>query len=104
MTTFTTTIAEMLTLPQINGRTDAVVNVVYVVTGIDGENTASISFSKQFTVQQGAPFTPYAQLTQNQVIGWIDSQTILNMQACVQGQLDSMIAPPVVPAPKALPW
>jgi len=104
MTTFTTTVAEMFTLPQVSGETDAVVNVVYLVTGIDGENTASISFNKRFTIQQGAPFTPYAQLTQDQVIGWVDPQTLLNMQACVQGQINSMITPPVVPAPKAFPW
>jgi len=104
MTTFTITIAEILTLPQVNDKTDAVVKVTYLVTGVEGENTASISFSKQFIIQQGAPFTPYDQLTPDQVIGWVDPQTVLNMQACVQGQIDSIVTPPVAPAPKAFPW
>jgi hypothetical protein len=49
-------------------------------------------------------FIPYASLTEAIVIGWIPSQAIENAQACVQGQIDSMITPPVSPANTALPW
>ena len=104
MTTFTTTVAQMFTLPQEAGQTDVVVNVNYLVTGVDGANTANISFSQQFTIQQGEAFTPYADLTEAQVIGWADPQTVSNMQACVQGQIDSMVNPPVSPTSQALPW
>jgi hypothetical protein len=94
----------MFTLPQEAGQTDVVVNVNYLVTGVDGANTANISFSQQFTIQQGEAFTPYADLTEAQVIGWADPQTVSNMQACVQGQIDSMVNPPVSPTSQALPW
>lgn len=104
MTTFTTTVSQMYTLPQEAGQTDVVVSVNYLVTGVDGANTANISFSQQFTIQQGEAFTPYASLTEAQVIGWADPQTISNMQACVQGQIDSMISPPVSPTSQPLPW
>ena len=104
MTTFTTTVTQMFTLPQEAGQTDVVVNVQYLVTGVDGANTADIGFSQQFTIQQGEPFTPYAQLTQAQVVGWADPQTVSNMQACVQGQIDSMVNPPVSPTSQPLPW
>ena len=104
MTTFTTTVAEMFTLPQEAGQTDVVVNVQYLVTGVDGAYTADIGFSQQFTIQQGGSFTPYYQLTEAQVIGWADPQTVSNMQACVQGQINSMINPPVSPTSQALPW
>ena len=104
MTTFTTTVQTMYTLPQVEGQTDVVVNVNYLVTGVDGANTANIGFSQQFTIQQGEAFTPYAQLTQAQVVGWADPQTVSNMQACVQGQIDSMVNPPVSPTSQALPW
>ena len=104
MTTFTTTVTQMYTLPQEAGQTDVVVNVNYLVTGVDGANTATIGFSQQFTIQQGEAFTPYAQLTQAQVVGWADPQTVSNMQACVQGQINSMITPPVSPTSQALPW
>ena len=104
MTTFTTTVTQMYTLPQVDGETDVVVNVNYLVTGIDGANTADIGFSQQFTIQQGEAFTPYAQLTEAQVVGWADPQTVSNMQACVQGQIDSMVNPPVSPSSQPLPW
>ena len=104
MTTFTTTVTQMYTLPQVEGQTDVVVNVNYLVTGVDGVNTATIGFSQQFTIEQGEAFTPYAQLTQAQVVGWADPQTVSNMQACVQGQIDSMVNPPVSPSSQPLPW
>ena len=104
MTTFTTTVTQMFTLPQEAGQTDVVVNVQYLVTGVDGTYTADIGFSQQFTIQQGEAFTPYAQLTEAQVVGWADPQTISNMQACVQGQISSMINPPVSPSSQPLPW
>jgi hypothetical protein len=104
MTTFTTTVTQMFTLPQEAGQTDVVVNVNYLITGVDGANTADIGFSQQFTIQQGGSFTPYAQLTEAQVVGWADPQTVSNMQACVQGQINSMVNPPVSPTSQALPW
>ena len=104
MTTFATTVTQMFTLPQVEGQTDVVVNVNYLVTGVDGANTADIGFSQQFTIQQGEAFTPYYQLTEAQVVGWADPQTVSNMQACVQGQINSMVNPPVSPASQALPW
>jgi len=104
MTTFTTTVTQMYTLPQESGQTDVVVNVNYLVTGVDGANTAAIGFSQQFTIQQGGSFTPYADLTEAQVVSWADPQTVSNAQACVQGQINSMINPPVSPTSQALPW
>lgn len=103
MTTFTTTINSMYTLntpdPQY------VVNVLYEVTGVDGSNTASIGGNTQFdSSQQEGPFVPYDQLTEATVIGWIPANQIESAQACVQGQIDSMITPPVSPASTPLPW
>lgn len=104
MTTFTTTVTQMYTLPQEAGQTDVVVNVQYLVTGVDGTYTANIGFNQQFTIQQGEAFTPYADLTEAQVVGWADPQTVSNMQACVQGQINSMVNPPVSPSSQPLPW
>jgi hypothetical protein len=101
MTTFTTTIDSMYTLDTPDP--GFVVNVLWTVTGVDGSNTASIGGNSQFTVQEGT-FTPYDQLTQTQVIGWIPESQIQSAQACVQGQIDSMITPPVSPQNTPLPW
>jgi len=101
MTTFTTTINAMYTLDTPDP--GFVVNVLWTVTGVDGSNTASIEGNSMFSVQEGT-FTPYDQLTQEQVIGWISPQDITNAQANVQGQIDSMINPPVSPQNTPLPW
>ena len=104
MTTFTTTITAMYTLPQVDGQTDVVVNAMWKVTGVDGQYTADINGNSQFTITQGEGFTPYAQLTQAQVIGWIPESAITSAQQCVQGQINSIITPPVSPTSQPLPW
>jgi len=102
-TTFTTTITQMYTVQQPDP--NYVVNVLWKVTGVDGTYTASIQNNTQFnSVDQEGAFIPYDQLTEATVIGWIPSHDISNAQACVQGQIDSMITPPVSPANTALPW
>ena len=102
MTTFTTTIKQMFTLPNPTGY---VVNVIFEITGVDGDHTASIDGNCQFTPEQtDTGYIPYDQLTQTEVIGWIPADQISNLQACVQGQIDSMITPPVTPSAQPLPW
>ena len=103
MTTFTTTITAMYTIQQPSP--DYVVNVLYEVTGVDGEYTASIGGNTQFnSADQEGAFIPYASLTEAIVIGWIPESAIASAQACVQGQIDSMITPPVSPSNTDLPW
>ena len=101
MTTFTTSINAMYTMD--TPEPGFVVNLLWTVTGVDGDNTASIDGNSQFTVQEGT-FTPYDQLTESQVIGWIPPEQIASAQSCVQGQIDSMINPPVSPQNTPLPW
>jgi len=103
MTQFTTRITSMYTLN--TPEPDYVVNVLYEVTGVDGTYTASIGGNTQFSsADQEGPVTPYADLTEAIVIGWIPESAITSAQQCVQGQIDSLITPPVSPANTALPW
>ena len=102
-TTFTTRITAMYTLQQPDP--NYVVNALWEVTGVDGEYTGSIGGNTQFSSadQEGA-FVPYDQLTEAVVIGWIPASQIGSAQACVQGQIDSSITPPVSPELTPLPW
>ena len=103
MTTFTTTVNAMYTSQQPDP--NSVVNVMWTVTGVDGANTASIDGNTQFnSADQEGAFIPYDQLTQAIVIGWIPQSQIDSAQSCVQGQIDSMINPPVSPENTPLPW
>jgi hypothetical protein len=88
---------------------DYVVNVLWTLTGVDGQTTASIGGNTQFSsAEQPASFTPYDQLTQAIVLGWVQDalgeQGISNYEACVQGQIDSILNPPVSPENTPLPW
>lgn len=103
MTMFTTTIERMYTMP--TPEPNYVVNLHWKVVGVDGQYTAQIDGSTQFnSADQEGAFIPYDQLTPEIVIGWIPANQIESAQACVQGQIDSMINPPVSPQVAALPW
>ena len=105
--TYTWTITSMSTLPSppapIN---EYVVLAQYLVTGTDGTYTASIQGSRQFTIDTTATPIPYSQLTQAQVLGWIQEEPnlVTNTQACIDGQIASIVNPPVSPAVTELPW
>ena len=101
-TTFTTRITAMYTLQQPDP--NYVVNALWEVTGVDGTYTASSQGNTQFDSTQSSTFIPYANLTDAIVIGWIPESAIESAQACVQGQIDSMITPPVSPENTPLPW
>jgi hypothetical protein len=82
-----------------------VVNASWEVTGVDGTYTASIGGNTQFnSADQEGAIVPYASLTEAIVIGWIPESAITSAQQCVQGQIDSMITPPVSPEAQPLPW
>jgi hypothetical protein len=103
-TTYTTTINQMFTVPNPTGY---VVNVIFTVSGTDGTNTADIGGNITFTPEQNEQnFIPYDQLTEAQVIGWINDATDnqANYYANIDGQIASLINPPVSPSAEPLPW
>jgi hypothetical protein len=103
MTTFTTRITAMYTLQQPDP--NYVVNAMWEVTGVDGTYTASIGGNTLFnSADQVGAFIPYSSLTEATVIGWIPETVITGAQQCVQGQINSLITPPVSPANTPLPW
>ena len=104
--TYTWTIDSMSTMP--TPEPDFVVNIMWTLTGTDGTNTASISSDTQKAQVEGDDFTPYADLTEAQVLGWVQDDLgadgIANYEANVDGQINSMINPPVSPTVEPLPW
>ena len=104
MVTYTTTINSMYTLNTPDP--DYVVNVLFTVSGTDGTNTASIDGNCQFDSEQESTFIPYADLTEEMVIGWINAATDnqANYYANIDGQIASIVNPPVSPSSQALPW
>ena len=87
---------------------DYIVIANYEVVGVDGEYTASLSNIARFSTESVSEFIPYADLTNEIVVGWIQEELgedgVANLEACVQGQIDSLINPPVSPENTPLPW
>jgi hypothetical protein len=101
---YTTTINSMYTVPNPTGY---VVNVLFTVSGTNGTNSASIDGNINFTPEANEPnYVPYDQLTQTQVLGWINAATDnqINYYANIDGQIASIVSPPVSPTATALPW
>jgi hypothetical protein len=100
----------MYTLPEVEGETDVVVLAQWAVSGTDGTYSETLgSNSTQFTISADDPdFTPYAKLTEEQVIGWIQSvlgkDGVASYEATIAGSIDSQANPPVTPSEQALPW
>jgi len=72
-------------------------------TGTDGDYTASVYSTCSFPAPDGS-FTPYADLTQDQVLGWCWANGVDkdSAEAAVQTQIDNQQNPPVIQPP--LPW
>jgi len=84
-----------------------VINAFWTLTGVNGEYTAQTSGNTLFTTQEGT-FTPYDQLTETQVIGWVQSalgeEGIAQAQGAVDGQIASEMSPAPIPQTPPLPW
>lgn len=106
--TITWQIQWMNAYPQFDGQTDVVISAGWTCNGeqTEGDNTynASIYNTASFTLNPDVPFTPYADLTQEQVLGWVWDSGVdqTATEAAVQQQIDNQINPPIVQPP--LPW
>ena len=86
---------------------DVVFNVHWrcSATEVDGDKTYSASVYSTCSVPgPGTPFTPYASLTQEQVLGWIWANGVDKdaTEAAVQQQIELQKHPVVMSPP--LPW
>jgi hypothetical protein len=107
MTTYTWAVTALYT-ETVGTEQDYVVIANYEVVGTDETYSASLSNIARFSTESVTPFIPYADLTEEIVIGWIQQDLgvdgVANLEACIQGQIDSQINPPVVPVNTPLPW
>lgn len=107
MTNIYTWIIEVMDcVPQEDGQTDVVMTVHWRQNATNGTYSATVYGSVGVTYTPGSPFTPYADLTQQQVIGWVEAALGPEQCAQITANLDAQIAnqinPPVVTPP--LPW
>ena len=103
MTTFKWAVTQMDCYPQADGETNVAFNVHWTLVGTQDTYSGSVYSTCGVPAPTGA-FTPYADLTQDQVLGWIWANGVDkdSAEAAVQAQIDAQITPTVVQP--ALPW
>lgn len=103
---YTWSIAALECYPEYEGQTDVVFTVHWTLNGTDGTYNGSVYGSVGLTLDEGATFTPYADLTEAQVIGWVQDalgdEQVAAYEANVAQQIADQANPPVVAPP--LPW
>jgi len=96
-------IEQMWVKPQEAGKTDVVVTAAWRCNGVDGDYAGTVYGTAGFTLNEGS-FTPYDQLTQDEVLGWCWANGVdkAEVEAAVEGQIQNQINPPIITP--ALPW
>jgi len=101
---YTWSVQNMSSQVQLDGYTDVVVEVAWSCTGNDGTYYAAISGLTRVTFDSSSTYTPYADLTEEQVLTWVYSSGVdeASVQAQIDNQIELQINPPIVMLP--LPW
>ena len=107
--TYTWTATSLIGYPVIDGETDVVTRACYTVLADDGEgHTADYSNFAYTPLDPSVPFIPYADLTNDIVIGWVQynlgPDTIAAIQGSLAIQVERQIDPPPQPEELPLPW
>ena len=103
--TYVWEITGMKMAPSLDGLTDVVTNVQFNYTGTDSDSGFSSTFNGAYPVPppSSASFVPLADLTEDEVIAWV--QSIYNMDhpnEVVLKQINEKITPTDDEAP--MPW
>jgi hypothetical protein len=101
---YTKIINSMSCYSDIDGETDVVFTINWVLNGNEGVLNASYPCATSVPYTAGQPFIPYADLTQEQVLAWIDEYTDPDMMASYYKFIDDSIEQQKVIVTPPLPW
>ena len=107
--TYTWTATALIGYPVLDGETDVVTRASYTVLADDGEgHTADYSNSVLTPLDPSVPFIPYADLTNDIIIGWVQYNIGPDLIAAIEGslaiQVERQVNPPPEPEVLPLPW
>jgi hypothetical protein len=107
MTNFIWNVTQLYT-ETIEGKEDYVVLAHCETIGVDGEYTASVPNVIQFSTEEVTNFIPYADLTEELIVGWIKEvlteKGVLAIEESIANQINAEKNPPVTPEITPLPW
>ena len=94
----------MQTTPTSANPSEAVLQVGWRCNGQDGDYSGTVYSTCTLPAADPASFVPYADLTQDQVLGWIWANGVNQAatEAAVAQQIDNQKNPPTIQPP--LPW
>jgi len=102
---YTWTVDSMLNYPTYAGQTNVVCVVNWVCTGTNGTQTGHSAGASGIPFISADPFIPYANLTNDIVIGWVKESLGTDGVNSVQSDIDGQIAAASNPQQNApLPW
>ena len=104
MITYTWSISKLDCAPSENGLTNIVKIIHWTLAGVD-ENGVSSSMSNSYPLSTPSPegFADYSTLTQETVIGWLESGLDVGyIKTRLSNEISSQYNPPITPLP--LPW
>lgn len=104
MITYTKTIGSMQAYKQIDGEANVVFGIMWNLFGTENGFTASCPATTNVPYTAGQPFTPYADLTQAQVLAWIDQYTPLANMQSYQNMIAFSLQQQQQQETPALPW
>jgi hypothetical protein len=104
MITFKTKILSMS--PVVEPTPNYIVGVSFNVTGsVDSLPSISIDSFVNFDINPNqTDFAPYEKLTEEEVLSWIDPLMMEVIKNSIEGQINAILNPPVVPEITPLPW
>ena len=106
MITYSWVITALGSYPEYQGEQNVVFVIYANYTGTDGKFSSSIEISQSLILDSNQPFIPYANLTENQVMGWLlaalTPQQIDQMQATIATQINADEQQSYIQLP--LPW
>lgn len=83
--------------PQEEGQTDVVYNVHWIVTGVDGDYSATNIGTQVVPLSEGDAFIPFEDLTNEIVVGWtkeaMGEDQVDQIEANIASQIEALINP-----------
>jgi len=83
--------------PQEEGETNVVYNVHWIVTGVDGDYSATNIGTQIVPLSEGGTFIPFEDLTNEIVVGWtkeaMGEEQVASIEAGIAGQIEALINP-----------
>jgi hypothetical protein len=105
-TTTAWSITRLDAYPQVGPLTDVVVTAHWCLTGTDGVYVARTQGAVSFALEPDQPFTPYDELTEEQVVGWVQGvfgpAYTQGLEDNITREVELLANPPIVTPP--LPW